>query len=248
MIDIETVILAGGFGTRLGSLTDNIPKPMVEINGKPLIWYIMEHYDSFDLDNFIVCCGYKGHIIQDYFENFSKYNYDIKYDLYSEEKGIANNFHFKKDWRVLCANTGLSSTTGQRLSYIKKYINNDIFCVTYGDGISDIDISDLIDFHKEHGKIATVTAVKHPGRFGSLELDNFNVKCFSEKSTTEFWINGGFFVFDIRIFEYITNEMIEFSALPHLASIGELMAYKHEGMWQCMDNPHDKKILEELLI
>ncbi len=224
---MKVVILAGGFGTRLSEFTDTIPKPMVPIGGKPLIEHIMEHYSSYGHKEFYIALGYKGQIIKEYFKNF------------------------KKDWNINLIETGAETLTGGRLKRLEKYLIDDPFLLTYGDGISNININELINFHLKHKKIVTISAVRPPARFGSLSLDGSNVLKFKEKTQLgESWINGGFFVVNPNFFKFIENDktILEKEPLEKVTSIKEIKAYRHEGFWQCMDHKLDKDYLEQLVL
>ena len=222
---MKVVILAGGLGTRMSEVTKTIPKPMVKILDKPILIHIMEHYYKFGFDEFYIALGYKGNIIRDYFKK--------------------NKF----DWKVHLIETGKNSMTGGRLKRLKKYLNNETFLMTYGDGISDVNIRRLISFHKKNKKIATLTAVRPPARFGSIKIKGNSVKVFREKSKLdEGWINGGFFIFEPKIFKFIKNDLtfLEKEPLEKISKNKQLVAYKHEGFWHCMDTLRDKNYLEDL--
>lgn len=246
MNNIKVVILAGGGGTRLGELTHTIPKPMIEIGNRPILWHIMKIYNNYDFNKFEICCGYKGNIIKEYF-----YNYKAKEDFTAYIGHGCNRYHNNSDinWEVSLIDTGENTMTGGRLLRIKHRIK-DTFLMTYGDGLSDINIGELIDFHKSHGKIATITAVNPPGRFGVLDIDNnMNVRKFKEKPDSSNWINGGFFVLDPQIFDYLNNSdntIFEKEPLVNLAKDGELKAYKHKGFWKPMDTMKDKGELQNM--
>jgi len=240
------VILAGGLGTRFSEYTERIPKPMVEIGGRPIIWHIMSKYASYNYKEFYVALGYKGEKIKEYFLNFRSLNNDISIDLKTDKV----KFHEKDDidWKINLIQTGQHTMTGGRLKRLSKYINNETFLLTYGDGLANIDINNLINFHKSHGKLVTVTAVRAPARFGELSIENNTVKEFREKvQINEGWINGGFFVIEPEFLKLINNDesVLEQKPLSLAASNGELMAYKHSGFWQCMDTKRDHDFLEE---
>ena len=245
---MKVVILAGGFGTRLQEETYRIPKPMVEIGGKPILWHIMKIYSAYGFNDFIICLGYKGHIIKEYFANYFLYNSDVTIDLQNNKLIVHNNR--TEPWKVTLVDTGLHTQTGGRIKRIQKYVENETFMLTYGDGVGNINIKELVEFHKKHGKIATVTAVQPSGRFGVLDIDSSgNVKSFIEKPKGDgAWINGGFFVLEPRVFDYIKGDetIWERKPLENLAKDGELVAYKHKGFWKCMDTLRDKQELEKL--
>ncbi len=244
---MKVVILAGGFGTRLSEETYFKPKPMVEIGGKPILWHIMKIYSTYGFNEFIICLGYKGEVIKDYFSNYFLYNSDITIDF---EKNIINYHNMRTEpWKVTLVDTGLYTQTGGRIKRIQPYVGNETFMLTYGDGVADVNIKELVEFHKSHGKLATITAVQPPGRFGALELEGERVINFKEKPKgDEAWINGGFFVLEPEVFDYIEGDetIWEREPLERLAREGELIAYKHKGFWQCMDTLRDKNYLERL--
>tara|TARA_Y100001954_G_scaffold238970_1_gene309914 strand:+ start:2868 stop:3641 length:774 start_codon:yes stop_codon:yes gene_type:complete len=245
---MKAVILAGGFGTRLSEETNKIPKPMVKIGGKPILWHILKIYSSYGINDFIICCGYKSYIIKEYFYNYFIHNSDITLNLKSNKIKV----HKKRseDWNITLVDTGLNSMTGGRLKRIKEFIKNDeCFCFTYGDGLSDIDISKLIRFHKSHGKLATLTAVYPPGRFGALKINENKVIKFEEKPQGDgALINGGFFVLSPKVLEFINDDSTiwEQEPLMKLAKDGQLMSYIHKSFWQPMDTLRDKINLEKL--
>lgn len=246
---MKVVILAGGFGTRLSEETELKPKPMVEIGGKPILWHIMKIYDSYGFNEFIICCGYKGQVIKEYFMNYSKYSSDFTIDLSNDTLYIHNQK--SESWKVTLVDTGLNSMTGGRIKRIRDYVGNETFMLTYGDGLSDININDLVAAHKKNKCLATVTAVQPIGRFGALNLDDNNNKVneFSEKPACEgAWINGGFFVLEPSVIDYIENDATiwEKEPLQTLAKDGELFAYKHKGFWKPMDMLKDKNELEKM--
>lgn len=246
---MKVVILAGGFGTRLSEETELKPKPMVEIGGKPILWHIMKMYDSYGFNEFIICCGYKGQVIKEYFMNYSKYSSDFTIDLSNDTLYIHNQK--SESWKVTLVDTGLNSMTGGRIKRIRDYVGNETFMLTYGDGLSDININDLVAAHKKNKCLATVTAVQPIGRFGALNLDDNNNKVneFSEKPACEgAWINGGFFVLEPSVIDYIENDATiwEKEPLQTLAKDGELFAYKHKGFWKPMDMLKDKNELEKM--
>ena len=246
MSNLKTIILSGGYGTRLSELTENIPKPMVKIGNKPIISHIMEIYASYGHKDFFLALGYKSEVIKNYFLNYNNLNSDFSVDLNT------NNVSFleKKnhDWRVNLIDTGINSMTGGRLKRLKKFIDGTFF-LTYGDGLSDININELLDFHKNHGKLVTVTAVHPIARFGELDLVKDKVKSFSEKpNVNNGWINGGFFVMEPSFLDYINSDMtiLENEPLEAVSKDNQLMAYRHEGFWQCMDTKRDLDNLNRL--
>lgn len=244
---MKVILLAGGLGTRLSEETTVKPKPMVEIGGRPILWHIMNMYGHYGYNEFIVALGYKGEIIKEYFLDYYHHHSDLTVDLKSGQVTTANCD--AKDWLVHLIDTGINSMTGGRLYRLRNRLKNKTFMLTYGDGVSDVDIRKLVEFHKSHGKIATVTAVRPTARFGGMRFEGNSVKEFKEKPQTgEGWINGGFFVFEPGIFDYVSSEqdVLEGPPLENLARDGQLMAYKHEGFWQCMDTIRDKNHLEEL--
>jgi len=244
---MKVIILAGGYGTRLSEYTKSIPKPMVTVGGKPILWHIMNTYASFNHNDFYVALGYKAEIIKDFFLNYKTLNSDFTVDLSSGN--ITEHSQDNIDWNVTLVNTGLNSMTGGRVKRMKDYIGNETFLLTYGDGLADIDINLLIKFHKNHGKMVTVSAV-HPGaRFGELSLDGDIVTSFKEKpQTSQGWINGGYFVIEPEFFELIDDDstILEQSPLERASQMGELMSFQHNGFWQCMDTKRDRDYLESL--
>jgi len=245
---MKVIILCGGLGTRLSEETHIKPKPMVEIGGKPILWHIMKFYERYGLDNFILALGYKGEVIKDYFINYHARSSNLTSHLKSGQIEYTNPPN--EDWKVSMIDTGKDSQTGGRLLRLKPYLEADgAFMLTYGDGLSNVDLDALIDFHKSHGRIATITAVRPPARFGDLNISNNSVKHFEEKPQAgEGWINGGFFVFEPAIFDFIENDLtiLEKAPLEQLAEKGELMAFQHPGYWQSMDTLRDKQALQEI--
>jgi len=244
---MKAVILAGGLGTRISEETSSKPKPLIEIGEMPILWHIMKIYSSHGINDFIICCGYKGYMIKEYFANYSLHMSDVTFDM----KNNSMEVHHKlvEPWKVTLVDTGLDTSTGGRLSRIKKYVDDDTFCFTYGDGVADINISDLIKFHKNKKKIATVTAVQPPGRFGTLEIENDDVSKFIEKPVGDGnWISGGFFVLEPNVFDYIEGDSTiwEREPLEKLSRQRSLSVYKHKGFWQSVDTLRDKNYLEEL--
>jgi glucose-1-phosphate cytidylyltransferase len=244
---MKVVLLAGGFGTRLSEYTGIIPKPMVPVGGKPILWHIMQIYAKFGHKDFYVALGYKAEVIKEYFLNYRALNSDFTIDLGS---GITTHHQVNSvDWNVTLVNTGASSMTGGRVKRMQKYIGNEPFLLTYGDGVADINLDEVLKFHKSHGKMVTMSAVRPTARFGELEIDAGLVKSFKEKPQLhEGWINGGFFVVEPAFFELIQGDdmMLEREPLEKATQMGELMAYKHEGFWQCMDTKRDQELLEDL--
>ena len=245
---MKVVILAGGLGTRLSEETTLKPKPMVEIGGKPILWHIMKSFSHYGINDFIICCGYKGYVIKEYFSNYYLHQSDVTFNI----KDNKTHVHEERaePWNITLIDTGDNSMTGGRLKRVLPYIKDDeSFCFTYGDGVADINIKDLIDFHKSHGKQATLSAVFPPGRFGALEIENGQVNKFEEKPKGDgALINGGYFVLSPKVIERIEGDSTiwEQEPLKGLASDGQLMAFKHEGFWQPMDTLRDKIKLEEL--
>lgn len=247
---MKVVILAGGLGTRLSEETELKPKPLVEVGGRPIIWHIMKIYAAAGFTDFVICCGYKGHLIKSYFVNYFTENYDITVHL--GENRIDYHGDPSERWSVTLVDTGLHTMTGGRIKRIAPYVNDETFCVTYGDGVTDLDIRQVVDHHRKSGRKATVTAVPSPGRFGILEMDETgSVKHFREKPENEVgWINGGFFVLEPSVFDYIKGDdtIWERSPLEGLAEDGELSAFRHTGFWQPMDTLRDQRELERMWI
>ncbi|MEW6601463.1 MAG: glucose-1-phosphate cytidylyltransferase [Nitrospirota bacterium] len=246
---MKVVILAGGFGTRLSEETGVRPKPMVEIGGKPILWHIMKIYSTYGLNDFIICLGYKGYIIKEYFSNYFLRMSDVTFNLNNNSMQVHNNN--VEPWNVTLVDTGENSMTGGRLRRVAAYINNETFCFTYGDGLSNIDINELISFHKSQRTLATLTAVQPPGRFGVIRLDDEKSKIASFKEKPEgdgAWINGGFFVLEPEVINYIADDSIVWEQEPmkRLADEGNLSAYRYPGFWHPMDTLRDKNELESL--
>ncbi|MGR8979432.1 MAG: glucose-1-phosphate cytidylyltransferase [Gammaproteobacteria bacterium] len=245
---MKAIILAGGFGTRLSEETVLRPKPMIEIGGRPILWHIMKMYSAHGINDFVVCCGYKGYIIKEYFANYFLHMSDVTFDMQNNQMEV--HHHHAEPWRVTLVDTGDNTMTGGRLKRIADYIKHEkAFCFTYGDGVADIDITALVAFHKRHGKKATVTAVQPQGRYGALELADNVVHRFVEKPRGDGgWINGGFFVLSPSCLELLKDDKTSWESEPlsRLADEGELMAYEHKGFWQPMDTLRDKNHLEEL--
>ena len=244
---MKAVILAGGLGTRISEETITKPKPMIEIGGKPILWHIMKTYSHYGVNDFIICCGYKGYLIKEYFANYFLHQSDVTFNI--QENLIQTHYKRVEPWKITLVDTGENTMTGGRLKRVKEYIlNEDAFCFTYGDGLADIDISKLISFHFSHGKEATLTATFPPGRFGALELDGTVVKNFQEKPRGDgALINGGFFVLSPKILDRISSDdtVWEQSPLQGLAKDNQLRAFKHDGFWQPMDTLRDKILLED---
>ena len=244
---MKAVILAGGFGTRIGEDTEHKPKPMIEIGGIPILVHIMKYYSSFGVKDFIICCGYKGYVIKEYFANYMLHRSDFTIDMACDELTVHHkNFD---DWKVTLVDTGDSSQTGGRLKRVEEYVKDeDFFHFTYGDGLSDVDLSKLTDFHVKHGKSATVTSVRPPGRFGALVTEGDLVTSFEEKPMGDGGrINGGYFILEPKVIKYIEADITiwEQQPLMKLASTGQLMAFTHDGFWQPMDTLRDKNLLIE---
>lgn len=246
---MKAVILAGGLGTRLSEETTVKPKPMVEIGDMPILWHIMKVYSYHGINEFIICCGYKGHVIKEFFANYVVRTSSVTFDM--SNNSVEVHEAVTESWKVTLVDTGISSMTGGRLRRVKNYIGDETFCLTYGDGVADIDVTALIKFHKKEGLKATLTATQSPGRFGAIVLaeKETRIKSFQEKPTGDgAWINGGFFVLEPEALDYIAGDMTTWEQEPlrNLASDGQLNAYKHFGFWQPMDTLRDKKLLEDL--
>ena len=243
---MKVILLAGGFGTRLTEYTETLPKPMVRIGGKPILWHIMKTYAHFGHTNFYIALGYKAEVIKEYFLHYKTMNADFTVDL--GEGTVTSHQLDELDWKVTLVDTGLHTMTGGRVRRMKPYIGNETCLLTYGDGLSNVDLNQLITFHKSHGKMITVTAVHPRARFGELEMKEEQVTSFQEKPQTgQGWINGGYFVIEPEFFELIDKDMtiLEKKPLERVAQMGELMAFRHKGFWQCMDTKRDRDNLEE---
>ena len=245
---MKAVILAGGLGTRIAEETSVKPKPMVEIGGMPILWHIMKIYAAHGVTDFVICCGYKGYVIKEYFANYFLHMSDVTFDMQENRMEVHNRK--AEPWRVTLVDTGEETMTGGRLKRVKPYVVDDeALCLTYGDGVSDVDITALLAFHRSHGKLATVTAVQPPGRYGALAMDGAAVRGFVEKPQGEAgWINGGYFVLSPRCIDLIADDAMPWESYPlrKLATDGELMAFKHHGFWMPMDTLRDKNYLESL--
>ncbi len=245
---MKLVILAGGLGTRISEETHLRPKPMIEIGGRPILWHIMKTYSAHGVNDFIICCGYKGYVIKEYFANYFMHMSDITFDMLDNQMHV----HHKKaePWRVTLVDTGEETLTGGRLRRVANYVKNEnAFFFTYGDGVADVDVTAQLNFHRQHGKLATVTAVQPPGRYGALLRDGDSVAGFQEKPPGDgAWINGGFFVLSPKVIDFIDGDGISWEEKPlqMLASLGELRAFEHKGFWQPMDTLRDKTHLEHL--
>lgn len=244
---MNVVILAGGLGTRLTEETEIKPKPMVEIGGKPILWHIMKHYCHFDFNDFYVALGYKGEIIKRYFLDYAMLNGSLMIDL--TNGNVEHEQQACEDWKIHLVETGLATNTGGRVKRLQPFLKDETFMLTYGDGVGNVDLDALLQFHRAHGRLVTLTAVRPPARFGGLVFDGDRVACFTEKPQIgEGWINGGFMVCEPGIFDYLKDDQttLEAEPLERLAADGQLAAYRHEGFWQCMDTLRDKKLLESL--
>lgn len=247
---MKTVILSGGFGTRIRDVADNIPKPMITIGDYPIIWHIMKLYSHFSYNDFILCLGYKGNVIKNYFLNYNNLKQDFVLKLHTQEAHSFGNTNTEQ-WNITFAETGLNSYTGARIYRVKKYLENEeYFALTYGDGVSNVDIKELVKFHRSHGKLMTVTGVHPPGRFGELEINKDQVIGFNEKpQAAEGWISGGFFVCSKGVLNYLTpdeNLIFEREPIKNIAKDKQLMVYKHEGFWYPMDTSREYQLLNSL--
>jgi glucose-1-phosphate cytidylyltransferase len=244
---MKAVILAGGLGTRLSEETHLKPKPMVEIGGRPILWHIMKIYSAFGVNEFIICCGYKGYVIKEYFANYFLHMSDVTFDMISNQMEVHSKY--AEPWRVTLVDTGEQTLTGGRLKRVREYIGSETFCFTYGDGVSNVNITELINYHHSHQKLATLTAVQPPGRYGALNLEHDQVLNFQEKPQGDGgWINGGFFVLEPQVLDFIEGDTISWEREPlqKLAALGQLNSFFHHGFWQPMDTLRDKNQLEEL--
>jgi glucose-1-phosphate cytidylyltransferase len=246
---MKVVLLAGGLGTRISEESHLKPKPMIEIGDKPILWHIMKTYSYYGYNEFIICLGYKGFVIKEFFSDYYLHTSDISFDMTNNRMTVHNNY--SEPWKVTLVDTGLNTMTGGRVKRIKSYLNDEPFMLTYGDGVADINIDELVKYHNDCGKIATITAVQPGGRFGTLDIDdNGAINSFREKNKEDGgWINGGFMVLQPEIFDYLEDDQSIFERKPleTLAQQNQLNAYKHNGFWQCMDTQRDKLNLDELL-
>jgi len=244
---MKAIILAGGLGTRISEETSIRPKPMIEIGGKPILWHIMKTYSAHGIHDFIICCGYKGYVIKEYFANYFLHMSDVTFDMQNNKMEVHQRN--AEPWRVTLVDTGEETMTGGRIKRVADYVKGEDFCCTYGDGIGDVNITALIEFHKQHGKLATLTATQPPGRFGALNLNGNNIVSFQEKPQGDgSWVNGGFFVLSAEVLNYITGDCTVWEREPmeQLARESQMAAYFHSGFWQPMDTLRDKTYLESL--
>lgn len=244
---MKAVILAGGMGTRISEESHLKPKPMIEIGGKPILWHIMKMYSGYEINDFIICLGYKGYVIKEYFSNYFLHMSDVTFCM--RENTMEIHQKYAEPWKVTLVDSGENTMTGGRLKRVAPYVGNDTFCFTYGDGVSDIDLRSLIAYHRARGRLATVTAIQPPGRYGAMQIDDDAVQHFQEKPAGDgAWINGGFFVLESGVFDYIEGDRTVWEAEPlqQLAAAAQLSAYRHHGFWQAMDTLRDKNHLEEL--
>lgn len=244
---MKAVILAGGLGTRISEESHLRPKPMIEIGGRPILWHIMKIYSRYGINDFVICLGYKGYVIKEYFANYFLHMSDVTFDMSKNEMEVHQRN--VEPWRVTLVDTGETTLTGGRLRRVRQHLDDQPFCFTYGDGVADIDIGALVDFHRAHGKAATVTAIQPPGRYGALNLEGDAVRSFQEKPAGDgAWINGGFFVLNPSVIDLISGDQISWEGDPltQLAREDKLMAYPHTGFWQAMDTLRDKNQLEEI--
>ena len=247
---MKVVILAGGYGTRISEESMTRPKPMIELNGDPILWHIMKSYSYYGFNEFIICAGYKQHVIKEYFANYYLHRSDITFD-FSKENSMTIHNNVAEPWKVTIVDTGLNTLTGGRIKRVGKYIGNETLCLTYGDGVCDVNIQDILEFHKKQGKLATMTAVQPGGRFGTLEIaESCEINKFAEKRKEDGgWINGGYMILEPQVLEYIEGDSTTFEREPleRLSEERQLVAYKYNGFWQCMDTMKDKMYLENLL-
>lgn len=244
---MKAVILAGGLGTRISEESHLKPKPMIEIGGKPILWHIMKSYSHYGINDFVICLGYRGYVIKEYFANYFLHMSDVTFNMVDNKMEVHHGH--AEPWRVTLIDTGQDTLTGGRLKRVRDHVRDESFCFTYGDGVSDIDIAALIEFHRAHGKCATVTAIQPPGRYGALDIKDDAVLSFQEKPAGDgAWINGGFFVLEPLVFDYIEGDRTSWESHPlqQIAAENQLMAYQHTGFWQAMDTLRDKNQLEEL--
>lgn len=244
---MKAVILAGGYGTRISEETQGKPKPMIEIGNMPILWHIMKNYSFYGINDFLICCGYKGYVIKEYFANYFLHTSDVTIDVKNNKMDVHKKFG--EPWKVTLIDTGIETMTGGRLKRIKSYVDDGSFCFTYGDGLSNVNISELLQFHEKKQTIATITAIQPPGKFGRLNLDQNRVKSFEEKPDGDGgWVNGGFFVLEPQVFDYLGDDSTiwEREPLEKLAKNNQLSAYKHKGFWHPVDTLWDKNYLEKL--
>ena len=244
---MKAVILAGGLGTRISEESHLKPKPMIEIGGKPILWHIMKAYSHYGINDFVICCGYKGYVIKEYFANYFLHMSDVTFDMSSNSMEVHQRY--VEPWRVTLVNTGEETLTGGRLKRVREHLGNEPFCFTYGDGVSNINIRALVEFHDAHGKEATVTAIQPPGRYGALNIEDNQVTSFQEKPAGDgAWIDGGHFVLNPSVIDHIEGDLTSWEGEPlmRLARENKLMSYRHGGFWQAMDTLRDKSYLEEL--
>lgn len=245
---MKVVLLAGGFGTRISEESHLRPKPMIEIGGKPILWHIMKEYSHYGFTEFVICAGYKQQVIKEFFANYFLHMSDITFDMQNNQMQVHNNS--AEPWKVTVVDTGLDTMTGGRVKRVRDYIGDETFLLTYGDGVCDVDIQKLLKFHRAHGKMATMTAIQPEGRFGVLDMTGDRIDAFREKSKGDTgWINGGYMVLEPAILDLIEGDgtIFERQPLEKAAEQGELIAYRHEGFWQCMDTLRDKEKLEEMI-
>jgi len=247
---MKVVILAGGFGTRISEESQFKPKPMIEIGDMPILWHIMKSYSHYGFNDFVICCGYRGYVIKEYFADYYLHHSDVTFDFCNENEMTIHN-NIAEPWRVTLVDTGLNTMTGGRVKRVGKYIGNETFMLTYGDGVCDVDPNRILEYHRQQGKVATITVIQPSARFGMIDFDEEGkVTSFAEKpSTGSDWINGGYMVMQPEIFDYLEGDdtVFERAPLERLSREGKLCAYKHHGFWQCMDTLRDKMYLEELI-
>lgn len=247
---MKVVLLAGGFGTRISEESQNKPKPMIEVGGMPILWHIMKQYSHYGYNEFIICCGYKAYTIKEYFANYFLHHSDVTFDFSTGKNEVTIHNHVTEPWKVTLVDTGLNTMTGGRVRRIREYVGNETFMLTYGDGVSDVNINELVCCHRASGKLATLTAYQPNNRFGVLDIDeNDMIRDFREKTKADGdWINAGFMVLEPEVIDFIDGDetVLERYPLEHTAQLGQLNAYKHPGFWQCMDTLRDKQLLEKL--
>jgi len=244
---MKAVILAGGLGTRISEESHLKPKPMIEIGGRPILWHIMKIYSHWGIDDFVICLGYRGYVIKEYFANYFLHMSDVTFDM--SQNRMTVHQRNAEPWKVTLVDTGPETLTGGRLKRVQRYLDDEAFCFTYGDGVGDIDLGKLLDFHREHGRLATLTAIQPPGRYGAVLIDKKRVTSFQEKPAGDgAWVNGGFFVLQPSVIEYIDGDSTSWESGPlaQLAADDQLRAFQHSGFWQAMDTLRDKNHLEEL--